>query len=155
MARFKISRMLDMKDYRYFAEKGLAGATTTAPLPADPHEWPLNTSDQPQLRAARHRLAAKLAKGADSILPKTATGAQVNYDCWVEQQEEGGQPGDMAACGDQFNHTMAKLTPRKRRRALCFPLGSTWLDPRARNTVKTNGHQGDQPGGTAGHRSGA
>ena len=117
--------MLDMKDYRYFAEKGLAGATTTAPLPADPHEWPLNTSDQPQLRAARHRLAAKLAKGADSILPKTATGAQVNYDCWVEQQEEGGQPGDMAACGDRFNHTMAKLTPRKRRRALCFPLGST------------------------------
>ena len=83
VARFEISQILDMKDYPYFAEKGLAAATTTAPLPADPHEWSLNTRDQPQLRVVRHRLAAKLAKGVDSILPKTATGAQVNYDYWI------------------------------------------------------------------------
>ena len=113
VARFEISQILDMKDYPYFAEKGLAAATTTAPLPADPHEWSLNTRDQPQLRVVQHRLAAKLALGVDSILPKTTTGAQVSYDCWVEQQEKGGQPYGIAACGDRFNHTMAKINASK------------------------------------------
>jgi hypothetical protein len=81
VARFEISQIPDMKNYPYFAEKGLAAATTTAPLPANPHEWSLNTRDQPQLRVVRHRLAAKLAKGVDSILPKTATGVPVSYHC--------------------------------------------------------------------------
>jgi OmpA-OmpF porin, OOP family len=140
VARFEKSQMLDLKDYPYFAEKGLIAATAdtaTTPLPADPRDWSLNAYDQRRLRAARHRLAAKLANGADTALPKSAAGAQVSYDCWVEQQEEGYQPDDIAACRDRFNQSMTKIDALKAPpRAVFFPLDSAWLDRQARNTVK-------------------
>lgn len=139
VARFEKTQMHDLKDYPYFAEKGLAAATAPmakAPTPTDPADWSLVGMQQRRLRHARHRLVATLANDADRVLPEIAAGAQVSYDCWVEQQEEGYQTDDIAACRDRFNRTMAKIDALKAPpRAVFFPLDSANLDKRARVTL--------------------
>ena len=142
VARFEKTQMLDLKDYPYFAEKGLAAAATLAtpatlaPTPTDPADWALAADQQRRLRDARHRLAATLANDADRTLPETAAIAQVSYDCWVEQQEEGYQPDDIAACRDRFNRNMARIDAVKAfPRAVFFPLDSAYLDTRAREII--------------------
>jgi OmpA-OmpF porin, OOP family len=139
VARFEKTQMRDLKDYPYFAEKSLAAATASVietPTPADPADWSLASMQHRRLHNARHRLVATLANDADRVLPEIAAGAQVSYDCWVEQQEERYQVDDIAACRDRFNGAMAKIDALKAPpRAVFFPLDSATLDKRARETL--------------------
>jgi OmpA-OmpF porin, OOP family len=139
-ARTEKTEMFDLKDFPYFAEKGLAVATATAqeatPGPVDPGDWSLPAERQRRLHNARNRLASRLSNGADNDAPALAANAQVSFDCWVEQAEEGDQPTHIAACRDQFNSAMARAdAPSGPPRAVFFALDSAALDANARKTV--------------------
>jgi OmpA-OmpF porin, OOP family len=139
-ARIEKAEMFDLKDFPYFAEKGLAVATNSAqdatPGPVDPADWDLSTERQRRLHNARNRLASRLSNGADDDAPTLAADAQVSFDCWVEQAEEGDQPTHIAACRDQFNSAMARAdAPSGPPRAVFFAHDSAALDANARKTI--------------------
>ncbi len=58
---------------------------------------------------ARQRLMSVLHRGAAFRLPKLTASAQVNFDCWMEQQEENFQPHDIARCRGGFEADIVRL----------------------------------------------
>ncbi|MEQ9329908.1 OmpA family protein [Thalassobaculum sp.] len=66
----------------------------------------LAPADRETLGAARDRLSGALAQGARAFTPAAAARAQAGFDCWMQEQEEGHQPDDIAACRTQFEAAM-------------------------------------------------
>ena len=62
-----------------------------------------------ELVDARERLLTVLDANARRRAAGTAAVAQAAYDCWLEQQEEGHQPEDIAACRDAFEAALAGI----------------------------------------------
>ena len=63
----------------------------------------------PEITSYRGRLVAALDGGAREKLPRDAATAQAKFDCWLEEQEENIQPGDIAACRSAFLEALAKI----------------------------------------------
>lgn len=100
----------DWLDAYTFAAKGLSAARGENVLPENPANWSLNSSQRAQLDDGRSRLMAALDAGARQRAPVIAAKAQVRYDCWVEQSEEGWQDPEIAACRGQFYALLAQLS---------------------------------------------
>ena len=66
----------------------------------------LAPTDRETLGAARDRLSGALAQGARAFTPAAAARAQAGFDCWMQEQEEGHQPDDIAACRTRFEAAM-------------------------------------------------
>lgn len=114
----------DWADSAAFREKGRMAATGRVPVPDDPRNRGVGTGLQlnpdidigAEQRAeaiqGRERLTGALAGGAPSRNPQAAARAQVAYDCWVEQLEEGWQENDIERCRRAFNTAMGELEAR-------------------------------------------
>lgn len=59
------------------------------------------------MQGTHERLFTALAAGAASKAPAAAARAQVQFDCWVEQQEENWQYHHIVACKTCFQQAMA------------------------------------------------
>jgi OOP family OmpA-OmpF porin len=106
-ANFEANEMYDWSDAALYADKAMAAAAGTPPSPDDMSGRSIKGADKvAELRKARSRLMAMLAAGAAQKVPADAASAQANFDCWVEQQEEGWQVADIAACKDEFWRAM-------------------------------------------------
>lgn len=101
-ATFEQEEMFDYTDAEHFARKGLTAASGELVAPEDPGVWQIPEGIRAELDQARQQLIAALDSGARDLAPNEAAIAQARYDCWVEQQEEGWQEGDIAACRDTF-----------------------------------------------------
>ncbi|MEQ8398031.1 OmpA family protein [Thalassobaculum sp.] len=66
----------------------------------------LASADRETLAAARGRLVQALKEGARALTPNAAAQAQGGFDCWMQEQEEGHQSGDIAACRARFDTAM-------------------------------------------------
>lgn len=55
-----------------------------------------------ELASARARLESAFYAGASIKMPQAAASAQVNFDCWMEQQEENIQQHDIDECKKNF-----------------------------------------------------
>lgn len=107
---FEADEMYDWIDAENHATKGVMAANGKTPMPSDPAEWAIEDPAKLQeLERARAGMMAVFDKGARTIAPLEAAHAQAKYDCWVEQQEEGHQPDDIAACKQEFESAMAGL----------------------------------------------
>jgi OmpA-OmpF porin, OOP family len=93
-----------------FADKGLAAASGQAVLPEVPANWGIEGAPLPPMNDARARLIAALDAGGRTRLPDVAAKAQAKYDCWVEEQSEGWQTAEIAACRGDFFALLAQLT---------------------------------------------
>lgn len=114
----------DWIDSSTFRDKGRMAASGRVPVPEDPEKRGVGTGFQlnpdidigAEQRAeaiqGRQRLNAALAGGGGSRDPQTAARAQVSYDCWVEQLEEGWQENDIERCRRAFNTAMGQLEAR-------------------------------------------
>lgn len=114
---------LDWPDSDTFRDKAALSAKGQVPPPEDPTKRGVGTGAQlhpygdigKEQRAeaiqGRQRLMAALPDGA-ARNPQTAARAQVAYDCWVEQLEEGWQRDDIERCRTAFNTAMAQLESR-------------------------------------------
>lgn len=65
-------------------------------------EWKIPEDKMPEFVQARARLMRALEAGGWKVAPKTAAHAQAYFDCWVEQESEGWQEHDIAACRTEF-----------------------------------------------------
>jgi OOP family OmpA-OmpF porin len=143
----------DWIDTWTFRQKARMAASGQIPAPEDPARRDIGTGLQlnpdtdigPEQRAeaiqARPRLLAALS-GAQRN-PDAAARAQVAYDCWVEQLEEGWQRDHIERCRRAFNAAMGELEARPvaavvapgERLQVYFPLDSAQLTPESRQAI--------------------
>jgi len=99
----------DYRDSDFFAERAMAtGADQRVePQAIGARELPADKADE--LAQARSRLVARLSEGAVDMVPEAAAQAQLNFDCWMQEQEENFQPDDIAACQEGFETAMAEI----------------------------------------------
>ena len=99
----------DYADSDAFASRALAAVSDgmVEPEMIDARRLPANNIDE--LTGARVRLVAALDGGGREKLPDKAAMAQVQFDCWMQEQEENIQPDDIAACQGAFLQTIAAL----------------------------------------------
>jgi OOP family OmpA-OmpF porin len=101
----------------YFARKGLTAAAGTAVPPEDPATYDLGDAAG-EIAAARQRLITDLDNGGRDAKPAVAAKAQVKFDCWVHEQDEGWQKDEIAACK---NDLMAALDELEKKEAAAVP----------------------------------
>ncbi len=100
----------DWIDSNYFAKKGRRAAAGEEVPPEDSDAWSrIAENVRPDLRAARNRFTTALNNGSKTTMPAVAARAQVSYDCWVEQQQEGWQVEDIARCRNDFFQYVAQM----------------------------------------------
>ena len=113
---FEADEMFDWISAARYAEKGLAAdaGQTVDPFMLADFNLPADMIDE--MTTARADLMSVFAAGAKNIVPAAAADAQGKFDCWVEQQEENHQPGDIKACRDAFYAALgiikAELEPK-------------------------------------------
>jgi OOP family OmpA-OmpF porin len=103
---------IDEYDYRsgdIFARKALAAGGGEMVLPEDPANWKLSAEKASELSASRGMLLEALDGGGRDAAPADAAHAQAMFDCWVEEEAEGHEPDDIAACRDGFWSSLAKV----------------------------------------------
>lgn len=109
----------DRTSARHYAAKALEASSGTAVGPDDvtarnaARPFKVTGDAEKQLTAARSRLLANLNDPAAAKNPAAAAKAQTSFDCWLEQQQEGWQYNDIAACRKGFETAMASLDAAK------------------------------------------
>lgn len=112
----------DWLDSQYFAKKGLDAAHGTVVSPEALSDWSLgDPAEVEALTAARVRLVRTLESDAPQRLPSLTATAQVKFDCWVEQEEEGWQTDDIAACRSDFQAAMDAIETQAKTPAAAAP----------------------------------
>lgn len=106
---FEANEMYDWIDAEHFSIKARSAARGETPLPERVERWDIAPPYRNDLQAGRERLMRALDGGGRERAPAIAARAQVAYDCWVEQQEEGWQTEHIAACRSDFEKAMAAL----------------------------------------------
>ncbi len=150
---------LDWPDQALFRDKAAAAARGFPPAPEDPAQRGVGTGVQlhPEVdygntqRAEaiqeRQRLLTALAGDAPGRNPQAAARAQVAYDCWVEQLEEGWQKDDIERCRGAYRTAMGQLEARPvaqlppqvpaemERFQVYFPFDSAQLSPSGQRVI--------------------
>lgn len=92
----------DWNDANFFASKALAAADGTPHGPQELAERDLADKFLAELGPARQDLVTALDDGAASNSPEAAAMAVAGFDCWMQEAEEGHQPGDIADCKQMY-----------------------------------------------------
>ncbi len=99
----------DWIDGEYFANKANAAAANQRVLPEVVSNWSVSAAAAAELSAARASLMSALDGGARTAFPADAAEAQVAFDCWIEEQEEGWETAEIKACKDRFAAAMLRM----------------------------------------------
>jgi OOP family OmpA-OmpF porin len=114
-----------------FAQKALRAAGGEVVLPEVPDDWRYRIGGDtiapvlPELTDVRARLLAKLDGGARDNDAARAAGAQVAYDCWVEEASEPNSADDAAACRKQVLDFLAVTTSAMPAATMAPPAAAT------------------------------
>lgn len=102
----------DFRDARGFNARAMMSANGQQVSPVDLATRTIAPEFRGELVSARANLVEALGN-QDTLnrVPGPAGAAQVYYDCWAEQQEEGHQPEHIAYCKQGFQTAMGQLTP--------------------------------------------
>lgn len=92
----------DYRDSDAFAMRATESGTQGGVTPEEIDARGLPGDHVAELSDARAKLIAALSAGAAEAEPARAADAQVNFDCWMQEQEENWQPEDIANCRDNF-----------------------------------------------------
>jgi len=110
LALYERDEMVDWISAERFSRKAIAASRNETVMPEDPANYRIRgEQNMAQLQSGRAELLQALSAGGRTVAPKIAATAQVKYDCWVEQQEEGWQTTHIAACRDGFLAAMAAM----------------------------------------------
>ncbi len=69
----------------------------------------LSAAAEAELVQARAELLGLYGPRALRRAPRELARAQARFDCWLQEQEEAKQPGDIAACRDGFHQAVAEV----------------------------------------------
>ena len=92
----------DFRDSDVFAMKAAVAARGDDVRPSAVEDRRIAADKVDELSKARARLMAMLYGGGKNKAPVSAARAQISFDCWMQEQEEGHQPGDIADCRNAF-----------------------------------------------------
>ena len=92
----------DYRDSDRFALKAAVAARGDDVMPTTLAERYLPEDKTEELAKARARLFAMLVGNGRGKAPEAAARAQISFECWMQEQEEGHQPDDIAACRNAF-----------------------------------------------------
>ncbi|UUX48245.1 hypothetical protein NUH88_12550 [Nisaea acidiphila] len=109
LALYEADDMVDWVDAERFAEKTLASARGETVPPERLEDWKLAEASVPALQSSRARLLRAFGRDARILAPHASARAQAQFDCWVEQAEEGHQQAHIAACRDGFLDAMLEI----------------------------------------------
>lgn len=101
--------MFDDLDAELWYRKGIKAKIGCAVLPEYLNGWRLRNDRVPELAAARERLITAMERGARDVAPEMTAHAQVHFDCWVEQTEEGWQLDDIRACRHEYYKSIREV----------------------------------------------
>lgn len=101
--------MYDCWSANYFFRKAICAKRGHCVGPAILSQWDLPPEKVPELEQARCRLMGALLSGGRRLAPRLMARAQSHFDCWVEQQEENWQYGDINRCKSVFYATIAEI----------------------------------------------
>lgn len=121
----------DWVDSRHFAVKGNSAASGQIVEPENPDDWSIG--DKAALQEAkqvRPRLMQAL-EASRTRAPALSAVAQVKYDCWLEQLEEGWQTDDIEACRKDL-YTALDALERAPRPAPQPPVAARPVEPAER-----------------------
>jgi OmpA-OmpF porin, OOP family len=110
-ALFESDQMADWIDADHFAAKSLDAARGHAGRPERVEDWNIDDNKIAEFTLARERLMAFRQAGAGDMVPAQLAMAQVNFDCWLEQQEENWQTDHIALCRDTFYGAIGDIEP--------------------------------------------
>ena len=92
----------DYRDSDVFAMKAAVAARGDDVRPSAVEDRQIAADKVEEFSKARARLMAMLYGGGKNKAPVSAARAQISFDCWMQEQEEGHQPGDIADCRNAF-----------------------------------------------------
>lgn len=101
----------DWNSQQMFAKKGLIAAEGKVPLPEKLGDWYIaDKTAENDLRIARERLMVMLNSDAQSWAPQWSAAALTNFDCWMQEQNEGWQMDEIAVCRGAFMNNMQMIS---------------------------------------------
>ena len=106
LAIYEADEMYDWLDARTFAQKAIGAANNLPIDPENPSDWNLNDEVRTEVESAHASLVAALSTDFAGRSPSSAAMAQISFDCWVEQLEEGWQLDHIASCKARFDAAM-------------------------------------------------
>ena len=92
----------DYRDSDAFAMKAAAAARGDDVRPSAVDERMIAPDKQEELSKARARLMMVLYGSGKAKAPAIAASAQISFECWLQEQEEGHQSGDISDCRNAF-----------------------------------------------------
>ena len=92
----------DFRDSDHFAMKAAGAARGEDVAPTDLSERMIAPDNAEELSKARSRLVAMLDGSGRDKAPVVASSAQISFECWLQEQEEGHQEGDINDCRNAF-----------------------------------------------------
>ena len=92
----------DYGDSDRFALRAAVAARGDDVRPTAVDERKITADKLEELSKARSRLMAALFGNAKGKAPTIAASAQISFECWLQEQEEGHQPDDIADCRNAF-----------------------------------------------------
>jgi OOP family OmpA-OmpF porin len=104
LANYEADVEFDWQDSDEWAEKGLMAAAGNAPEPELSENWQRSTED---MDPARERMMRLFARNATDKFPGLSAWAQVQYDCWLEEQDEAWQTDRIETCRSNFMNALA------------------------------------------------
>lgn len=99
----------DWRDSKHFSNKALAAAVNGDVPPDRLNERKIKKSKRADLGSARSRLVSAKAGPAGEVATADLANAQVMFDCWMQEHEEGFQKAEIAACRAQFENALSKV----------------------------------------------
>ena len=72
-------------------------------------DWQIPSEHMDGLTDARARLMDAYDRGGDLVTPEHVAGAQVAFDCWVQEAEENNQPEEIERCKAKFEEHYAQI----------------------------------------------
>lgn len=99
----------DWVDADYFARKGLRAARGEEVALEEVANWEVPYSMTGNFADARDKALAVISSPARTEQPVLAAKVMVLFDCWLEQQEEEWQQGDIERCRDEFFTTLDQV----------------------------------------------
>ena len=92
----------DFRDSDRFAVKAGSAARGEDVAPTDLSERVIAPDKAEEISKARSRLVAMLDGSGRDKAPTIAAHAQINLECWMQEQEEGHQPDHIGECRNAF-----------------------------------------------------
>ena len=104
----------DYRDSDFFADRAIAAANNETIEPQHIGARDLDVTVLNEAAAARRKLTVVRYKGGSQIYPVLSAEAQLGFECWIQEMEEGFQPDDIAACRARFDSAMNSIDEREK-----------------------------------------